>query len=91
MGLYRNEQGGFACLALLKIVQLFIGVINLIVGTMSTEREQLPATERNTINAMHIMMHDYDMATCWCFELVQLATKLNEVGLNPKFKPKLHM
>ena len=37
------------------------------------------------------MMHDHDMATCWCFELMQLATKLNEVGLNPKFKSKLHM
>ena len=32
MGLYQNEQGGFACLALLKIVYLFIGVIDLIVG-----------------------------------------------------------
>ena len=91
MGLYRNEQGGFSCLVLLKIIQLFIGVIDLIVGTTSTEREQLPATGGNTINAMHIMMHDHDMATCWCFELIQLATKLNEVGLNPRFKLKLHM
>ena len=39
----------------------------------------------------NIMMHDHDMATCLCFELMQLATKLNEVGLNPKFKIKLHM
>ena len=53
VGLYQNEQGGFACLALLKIVYLFIGVIELIVGTTSTKGEQLPATERkyNQCNA----------------------------------------
>ena len=55
MGLYRNEQGGFACLALLKILYLFIGVIDLIVRTTSTEGEQLPATERkhNQFNAQY--------------------------------------
>ena len=65
MVLYRNEQGGFACLALLKIVWLFIGVIELIVenhvyreGTTSGNKEG------NTINAMHNMMHDHDMAIC---------------------------
>ena len=63
MGLYRNEQGGFTCLALLKILLLFIGVIKLIVGSTSIEREQIPATEKeNTINAMHNMMHDHDMS-----------------------------
>ena len=53
VGLYRNEQGGCACLALLKIVYLFIGVIDLIVGTTSTEGEQTPATEKehNQCNA----------------------------------------
>ena len=53
MGLYRNEQGGFACLALLKIVELFNSVIELIVGTSSTERGQTPATEKehNQCNA----------------------------------------
>ena len=62
MGLYRNEQGGFACLALLKIVYFFIGVIELIVGSTSIERGQIPATEKeNTINAMRNMMHDHDM------------------------------
>ena len=57
MGLYLDEQGGFACLALMKIVYLFIGVIELIIGTTPTEREQIPATKKNTINAMHKMMH----------------------------------
>ena len=53
MGLYRNEQGGFACLALLKIVKLFISVIDHIVGTSSTKRGQTPATEKehNQCNA----------------------------------------
>ena len=64
VGLYRNEQGGFACLALLKIVYLFIGVIDLIVRTTSIERGQTPANKKNTINAMHNMMHDHDMAIC---------------------------
>ena len=66
VGLYRNEQGVFACLALLKIVYLFIGVIELIVETSSTEREQIPATKKNTINAMHKMMH----AMTWQYECV---------------------
>ena len=65
MGLYQNEQGGFACLALLKILSFFIGVIEHVVGTTSTERGQTPATEKeHTINAMHNMMHDHDMAIC---------------------------
>ena len=48
MGLYRNEQGGFACLALLKIVYFFIGVIDHIVGITSIERGQIPATQKGT-------------------------------------------
>ena len=53
MGLYHNEQGGFACLTLPKIELLFIGVLELIVGTTSTERGQTPATEKehNQCNA----------------------------------------
>ena len=57
VGLYQNEQGGFACLALLKIVKLFIGVIELIVGTTSTERGQILATEKE---------HNQCNATIWC-------------------------
>ena len=55
VGLYRNEQGGFACLALLKIVYFFIGVIELIVGTTSIERGQTPANkkEHNQCNAQY--------------------------------------
>ena len=55
MGLYQNEQGGFACLALLKIVYLFIGVIDLIIETTSTERGQIPTNkeEHNQCNAQY--------------------------------------
>ena len=62
MGLYRNEQGGCACLALLKIVYLFIGVIELIVETTSIERGQIPAnTEKHDqCNAQYDAC--YDMA-----------------------------
>ena len=55
VGLYRNEQGGFACLALLKIVYFFIGVIELIFGTTSIERGQTPTNkeEHNQCNAQY--------------------------------------
>ena len=46
--MYQNAQGGFACLALLKIVLLFIGVIKLIVEATSTERGQILETEKET-------------------------------------------
>ena len=67
MGLYRNEQGGFACLALLKIAlglhqcqrsQRRYNVYRA--GTNTRNRE------RNTINAMHNMMH----AMTWQYECV---------------------
>ena len=65
MGLYQNEQGGFACLALLKILYFFIGVIELVVETTSIERGQLPAIKEghNQCNATN-MMHDNVMAIC---------------------------
>ena len=92
MGLYQNEQGVFTCLALLKIA-LSLHQCQRSHHRYHVYREGTNTgnTEGNTINAMHNMMHDHDMAICWCFELMQLATKLNEVGLNPKFKSKLHM
>ena len=63
MGLYGNEQGGFACLALLKIIKLFIGVIELIIGTTSIERGQIPATEKETQSMQcNNMMHECDMS-----------------------------
>ena len=74
VGFYRNEQGVFACLALLKIVYFFIGVIELIVGTTSTEGEQMPTNKEETQSMQcNNMMHDNDMAICWCFELMHLA------------------
>ena len=66
VGLYRNEQGGFAFLALLKIVYLFIGVIELIVGTRLLKGNNTGKHRRNTINAMHNMMH----AMTWQYKCV---------------------
>ena len=63
VGLYQNEQGGFACLALLKIAlslhqcqrsQRRYNVYRK--GTTPANKE-----EHNQCNAT-IMMHDYDMA-----------------------------
>ena len=53
VGLYQNEQGGFACLALLKIIYFFIGVNDHIIGITSIERGQTPVTEKehNQCNA----------------------------------------
>ena len=53
VGLYRNEQGGFACLALLKIVYLFIGVIDHIVGTslLSGDKHRQTKKKHNQCNA----------------------------------------
>ena len=48
-------------------------------------------TEGNTINAMHNMMHDHDMAKMNVFWANATSNRLNEVGLNIKFKFKLHM
>ena len=62
MGLYRNEQGGFACLALLKMIQLFIGVIELNVEKRLLRGDNYRQQRENPINAMHNMMHDHDMA-----------------------------
>ena len=90
VGLYQNEQGGFAFLAL-KIVQFFIGIIELIVSTSSTESGQTPATEKehNQCNATICCMN-----VTWQYVVVcanAAKTRLNEVGLNPRFKFKLHM
>ena len=67
MGLYRNEQGGFACLALPKIA------LSLHQCQQSQRRYNVyrggttPAnTEENMINAMHNMMH----AMTWQYECV---------------------
>ena len=62
VGLYQNGQGGFACLALLKIEYFFIGFIDHIVGITSIERGQIPAnTEKHDqCNAQYDAC--YDMA-----------------------------
>ena len=69
--LYRKEQGGFACLALPKIVYLFISVIKLIVGTTSIERGQIPATEKETQSMQ---------CTIWC---MLMTWQYEYVGLMP--------
>ena len=63
VGLYRNEQGGFACLALLKIT-LSLHQCQRSHPRYHVYREGTNTgnTEGNTINAMHNMMHDHDMA-----------------------------
>ena len=58
VGLYQNEQGVFACLALLKMIELFIGVNELIVGTRLLKGDKYQQTRKNTINAMLNMLHD---------------------------------
>ena len=74
VGLYRNEQGGFACLALLKIV------LSLHQCRRSHRRYHVYREGTNTGNTegkhdQRSAQYDacYDMATCWCFELMQLA------------------
>ena len=50
-------------MALLKIIKLFIGVIELIIGTTSIERGQIPATEKETQSMQcNNMMHECDMS-----------------------------
>ena len=92
MGFYRNEQGGFACLALLKIT------LSLHQCQRSHHRDHVYRegtntgnTEGNTINAMHNMMHDHDMVKMNVFWASATSNRLNEVGLNTRFKFKLHM
>ena len=67
-----------------------------LVSTITTPEHRLPKgdkyrqTEKNTINAMHNMMH----AMTWQYAVVwanATSSKLNGVGLNQRFKFKLHM
>jgi hypothetical protein len=53
VGLYRNAQWGFACLALLKIALLFIGINDHNVGIVFYREGTNTGKQRmNTINAM---------------------------------------
>ena len=63
VGLYRNEQGGFACLALLKIV-IALHRCHQTHRRNHVYREGTNTGNRegNTINAMHNMMHAHYMA-----------------------------
>ena len=91
VGLYRNEQGGFACLALLKIT-LSLHQCQRSHHRYHVYREGTNTgnTEGNTINAIQ-----YD-AWSWhgkmnVFWANATSNRLNEVGLNTRFKFKLHM
>ena len=67
MGLYRNEQGGFACLALLKIaLSLHQCQRSQRRNIVYREGTNTGNTEGHTINAMHNMMH----AMTWQYECV---------------------
>ena len=63
MGFYRNEQGGFACLALLKItLSLHQCQRSQRRNIVYREGTDTGNKEEFTINAMHNMMHAHDMA-----------------------------
>ena len=91
VGLYRNEQGGFACLALLKIT------LSLHQCQRSHHRYSVyrgGTTPANTEETWSMQ------CTIWCmlwhgnmnaFWANAPKTRLNEVGLNPRFNFKLHM
>ena len=68
MGLYRNEQGGCACLALLKI-SLGLHQCQRSQHRYNVYREGTTSCKhkKNTINAMHNLMHHHDMSICCVF------------------------
>ena len=91
VGLYRNEQGGFACLALLKIT------LGLHQCQRSNRRNVVYWEGTNTGNRGK---HNQCNATIWCMNVTwqyavdwpnATSNKLNGVGLNTRFKFKLHM
>ena len=91
VGLYRNEQGGFACLALLKIT------LSLHQCQRSHHRYHVYREGTNTGNTEETRSMQ---CTVWCmlwhgnmnvFWANATSNRLNEVGLNIKFKFKLHM
>ena len=60
--------------------------------TTSIEGGTIPANKEETQSMQcNNMMHAHDMANMMLIELMPLATILNEVGLNPRFKFKPHM
>ena len=91
VGLYRNEQGGFACLALLKIA-LSLHQCQRSHHRYHVYREgTIPATQKGT-QSMQCTI--WCMIMTWQNECVwanATNNRLNEVGLNTRFKFKLHM
>ena len=91
VGLYLNEQGVFACLALLKITLSLHQCQRSHHRYTSIERGQIPANTEKTRSMQ---------CTIWCmlwhgkmnvFWANATSNRLNEVGLNTRFKFKLHM
>ena len=91
VGLYRNEQGGFACLALLKIVIALHRCHRTHRQNNVYWEEQHRQTEKE---------HNQCNATIWCMNVTWqyaviwanvASNNLNEIGLNPRFKFKLHI
>ena len=72
MGLYRNEQGGFSCVTLLKI-EIVLHRCHRSHRRYHVYREGTNTgnIEGNTINAMHNMMQDHDLQN-ECVGLMQL-------------------
>ena len=91
VGLYRNEQGGFACLALLKIT------LSLHQCQRSHHRYHVYREGTNTGNTeKHNQCNAQYDAWSWhgkmnVFWANATSNRLNEVGLNTRFKFKLHM
>ena len=91
VGLYRNEQGGFACLALLKIA------LSLHQCQRSHRRnivywEGTDTDNKEEIQSMQCTI--WCMLMTWQYECVwanALSYDLNEVGLNTWFKFQLHI
>ena len=91
VGLYQNEQGGFACLALLKIT------LSLHQCQRSHHRYRVYREGTNTDNTeKHNQCNAQYDAWSWhgkmnVFWANATSNRLNEVGLNTRFKFKLHM
>ena len=65
VGLYRNEQGGFCLSGTSEDSNSSSSVSSITSSKPRLSRgDKHRQTRKNTINAMHNMMHDHDMSIC---------------------------
>ena len=91
VGLYRNEQGCFSCLGLLKIT-LSLHQCQRSQRRNIVYREGTDTGNKEEIHSMQCTI--WCMLMTWQYECVwanATSNRLNEVGLNTRFKFKLHM